>query len=409
MTRRNILIVHQNFPGQFPHVTQALLARGDKVAAIGSKTAKGVPGVDVRRWGLVRGTTPGIFEHAVRAEADLLRGAAAAAAAEALRRDGFVPDLILGHPGWGETLHLKEVFPDARMILLGEMFYRSTGSEVDFDPEFNVENRFAQRLDVNGRNVGGALSYVLADAIVCPTPFQASTFPPSLRARIRTHHEGIDVATAARRPDAVLKLPGGPSFRAGDPVITFINRTMEPVRGFHIFMRALAKLQASNPDVQAVVIGREAERGYGIAAPGGKTWKQALIDELGPALDLDRVHFLGTVPHDIMLQALWVSAAHVYLTYPFVVSWSLLEAMAAGCAIIASDTPPVRDAITDGVEGRLVDFFDTDALAATMGAAITDPSRFAPMREAAVARVRRDYDRATVGVPGWLEIIDSVP
>lgn len=407
MAKRNILFVHQNFPGQFPHIARALLARGDRVAAIGSHTAKGMPGVDLRRWGLSRGTTPGIFEHAVRAEADLIRGAAAASAAMALKRDGFVPDVIVGHPGWGETLHLKEVFPGAKVIVFGEMFYRASGSEVDFDPEFQVADRFKQMLEVNALNATQALGYTLADAIVCPTPFQASTFPPSLRDRITVHHEGIDIARATPKAGATLRLPGGPSFDGSVPLVTYVSRTLEPIRGFHIFMRSLPRLLATQPEAQVVVIGKEAEAGYGAAAPDGQTWKAVLLDELGGRLDLDRVHFLGTVPHEVMMDALSVSAAHVYLTYPFVLSWSLLEAMACGCAIVASNTAPVRDAITDGVEGRLVDFFDAEALADTIAEVIENSTAMAPMRIAAMQRVRRDYNRASVGVPGWLELLDA--
>ena len=407
--RRSILLVHQNFPGQFPHIARALLARGDRVAAIGSASARGMPGVDVRRWRNAKSTTPGLFPHAVRAEADLIRAAAAADAAVALRRDGFMPDVIVGNPGWGETLHLKEVWPHAKLILLGEYYYVARGGDVDFDAEFTTpDHGVADAVALNARNATQAFAYVLADRIVCPTPFQASTFPASLRERITVHHEGIDIAAASRRPAARMVLPDGKVLVAGDPVVTFISRTLEPLRGFHIFMRALPALLAGRPDAHVAVIGDDAERGYGAAAPAGSTWKSAMLDEVGGAIDPARVHFLGRVPHATMVAALSLSAAHVYLTYPFVLSWSLIEAMACGCLIVASDTAPVRDVIVPDENGLLVDFFDVDGLSARLLQAVGDPPSFLRLRDGARATAVRRYDADTVGIPGWLALIDEV-
>ncbi|WP_419825249.1 glycosyltransferase [Sphingomonas sp.] len=407
--RRSVLLVHQNFPGQFPHIARALLARGDRVAAIGSASARGMPGVDLRRWSNAKSTTPGLFPHAVRAEADLIRAAAAADTAVGLRRDGFMPDVIIGNPGWGETLHLKEVWPEAKLILLGEYYYVARGGDLGFDPEFTAPDfGVADAVALNARNATQAFAYVLADRIVCPTPFQASTFPASLRERITVHHEGIDIAAASRRPAARMVLPDGKVLVAGDPVVTFISRTLEPLRGFHIFMRALPALLAERPDAHVVVIGTDAEQGYGAAAPGGSTWKDAMLRELGGRIDLARVHFLGRVPHATMVAALSLSAAHVYLTYPFVLSWSLIEAMACGCLIVGSDTAPVRDAIVPGENGLLVDFFDVAGLSVRLVEAVSHPASFMQLREGARATVVRRYDASAVGIPGWLSLIDDV-
>lgn len=402
----NVLVVHQNFPGQFPHVVTALLARGDKVAAIGGPTAKGRPGVDLRRWNNRRGTTPDIFPAAVRAEADLIRADAAAGAALQLRRDGFNPDVIVGHPGWGETLHLRTVWPDARLIVLGEYFYRPAGGDIDFDPEFGMPD-FDERKRAGAKAATQAFAYVQADRIICPTPFQASTFPEALRARIGIVHEGVDLSNARRRADAALALPGGRVVDAGTPVITFINRVLEPLRGFHVFMRALPAFLDAVPDGEAVIIGEDKPAGYGRPSPEGKGWKAALLDELGGRLDLSRVHFMGRVPHTTMIDALSIGAAHVYYTYPFVLSWSLIEAMACECLILGSDTGPVRDAITDGAEGRLLPFFDVAALSDAMIAAAEDKARPSPMgiraREKAIAL----FDQHK-GVARWLAEIDRL-
>lgn len=403
----NILIVHQNFPGQFLHIADALLGRGDKVAAIGGKTGRARPGIDFRRWNNERGSTKGIFDPATRAEADLIRAGAAAGVALQLQRDGFTPDVIIGHPGWGETLFLKEVWPNARIILFGEMLYRSHGGDLNFDPEFGPED-VSRDVRAHAKNATQILAFAYCDRIVCPTPFQASSFPPVLQPIIRVLHEGVDIAHAERRPGARLVLPDGRGTLDGStPVITFVNRVFEPLRGFHVVMRALPAFLDACPEAQVVMIGNTAPNGYGGTSPNGKDWKSWMLAELGDRIATDRVHFTGKVTHDVLIDAFSISWAHLYYTYPFVLSWSLVEAMAAECLIIASDTAPVRDAITDGVEGVLLPFFDVPALSKALIGAVREPDRFAVMRKAARVRALAEYDRAH-GTAGWLGIVDEM-
>jgi len=406
LASRNILFVHQNFPGQFPHIAEALRARGDKIAAIGSGTAKGVPGIDVRKWTNSRSSTPGIVPSATKAEADLIRAEAAAYAAMALKGSGFTPDLIIGHPGWGETLFLKEIFPNARLILLGELYYRTKGADTNFDPEFDRDT-FATTMNTVAKNATGSLAYADADRIIVPTAFQASTFPTSFDPVIRVLHEGVDLDRAKRKPGARVKLPDGRTFDGSRPVVTFINRSFERVRGFHIFMRALPRLLAEVPDAEIILIGQEKNNTYSGDAPDGRLWKDYMLAEVGERLPLDRVHFLGRVAHSEMINALSISWAHVYYTYPFVLSWSLIEAMGCECLIIGSDTAPVRDAITDGTTGILNDFFDVDALSATMIRACREPNEFNDVRKAAREAALVQFDLKTVGLPGWLTEIDA--
>jgi glycosyltransferase involved in cell wall biosynthesis len=402
----NILIVHQNFPGQFPHIADALIKRGDRVAAIGCKTAKGRPGVDLRRWHTERGTTPGIFPLAVRAEADLIRARAAAEAALQLRRDGFTPDVIIGHPGWGETLFLREVWPTAPMVLFGELMYRSRGSDINFDPEFSTPS-FDGDVRAHAKNATQAMAYAWADRIICPTQFQAGSFAPAFRSRIRVIHEGVDLDHASRRARAMFVLPNGRLIDGTRPVITYVGRSLEALRGFHIFMRAIPAFLDACPDVDVLVIGHEKRSGYGPAAPGDQSWREWLAKEAGGEPDVNRVHFLGPVTHKRLIDAFSLSWAHVYYTYPFVLSWSLVEAMACECLILASDTPPLHDAITDGVEGRLLPFFDSSALSAALIEAVRERDRFGAMRSAAKRRAHADFDRNR-GTAGWLSTIDEL-
>lgn len=404
---KRILFVHQNFPGQFPHIADACVKAGYKVAAIGGQTAKGRPGIDVRRWSLNRGTTPGLFDPATRAEADLMRAYAAAEAAVKLKADGFVPDLIIGHPGWGETLQLSEIFPGVPQILFGEFYYQSHGADVGFDPEFE-RNSLQADMRVHAKNMGLALAYATAERIICPTPFQASGLPAVFQPRVRTFHEGVDMDRSMKKANARLRVTGGRFLDGSRPVITFINRNFERLRGFHIFMRALPELQRNCPDADVVIIGSDGSGGYGGQLEGGQTWKTRMLAELGDTIDLSRVHFVGKLDHADMIAALSLSWGHVYYTYPFILSWSVVEAMACECLIIGSDTPPVRDAITDGVNGVLNDFFDVPALSRAMIDACQRPRDFDPMRQQARATALALYDRHTVGVPRWMEAISEI-
>ncbi len=406
MPNRRILIVHQNFPGQFERLARALIARGDLVVAIGGPTARVLDDVPIAKWELDRGSTPNIFPQAVRAEADLVRGTAAAKAAQMLQQRGFVPDLIIAHPQWGETLHLRSIYPDAPQILFGELYYAARGLDSDFDHEFDRPD-INDALRIHAKNATQALDYTTGTRIVSPTRFQADTFPAIFQPMIEVIHEGIDTEAAKRRP-AILELPDGRTLDGSTPVITFINRRFERVRGFHIFMRALPDFLAACPEARVVLIGEEQGVSYTNPLPGGVQWKDHMLRELAGRIDLDRVHFLGRVEHEHMVDALSISWAHVYYTYPFALSWSLIEAMSCECLIIGSNTAPVREAVENGVTGILNDFFDVPALSAAMIRAVREPRTFDRMRKAARKTAISRYDSRTVGLPAWFRLIDEV-
>ncbi|MEO6376769.1 MAG: glycosyltransferase [Caulobacteraceae bacterium] len=403
----NILFVHNGAPGRFAFLAKALLARGDRCALINPPEGTDLAGIVTHQWRSERGSTPDLFPPATKAEADLLRAHAAAKAAQQVRDEGFTPDIIVGHSGWGEMALLREVFPNARQIQLAEYYYRPRGSDVDFDPEL-ANLTFENAVMVSTKNAVLAMSLADADRIVAPTPFQAGMLPPAFAARARVIHEGVDTAAACARPDVRLQLPSGVILDRSSPVVTFINRNFEPLRGFHTFMRALPDLLAGAPDAHVLIIGADSPQIYGSQPPSGGSWKQAMLSELDGQIDFGRVHFVGQLAYEQLIATLSISAAHVYLTYPFVLSWSLLDAMACECLLVASDTAPVRDLITHGETGLLVDFFDHKALAATLVEACRNPDAYTLLRHAARAKAVAEYDRATVCRPAWLALIDEV-
>lgn len=402
-----ILFVHNNFPGQFAFLVEAAQRRGHVCAAIASKTGRALGSVPLVAYRLERGTTPGLFGPATRAEADLIRAGAVAKAAQEMAEAGFVPDLVIGHAGWGETIFLRQVFPRACQILYGEFYYHPFGADTGFDPEFPKPTP-EEAMRIHAKNATGLLAYADADAVVSPTRFQAGLFPAGVRSRMRVIHEGVECGRIAPAPPRPVLLRDGTRLVPGTPVVTFVNRRFEPLRGFHTFMRALPGLLARVPDARIVLIGADQGGGYGIAAGEG-TWKARLLAELGERLDRTRLHFTGTLPNEEMHAILRVSAAHVYLTYPFVLSWSLLEAMALGCLVVGSRTAPVEEVVEHDRNGLLVDMLDPGALAATLADILARPSAaFDRLRSAARETIVARFDRRTICEPAWLDLIDEV-
>jgi glycosyltransferase involved in cell wall biosynthesis len=402
----NVLFVHNGAPGRFAFLAAALRERGWAGALINGPTGTDLEGMASIRW-RPSGPQQGSPRKLVRqAESQLVAGAGGAQAAMELRRNGFRPDVIIGHPSWGEMLFLKEVFPDTPQIQIGELYYQTRGGSFNFDPEFPAPSLEAAIIHQAG-NAAFALSCAQATRIVAPTPFQASTYPDVFQPLVRVVHEGVDTKVARPFPHTRLTLQDGTVLDGSMPVVTFINRRFEPARGFHIFMRALPRFLSAVPDAHVLIVGSDDQDTYGRPPPEG-SWKQRLLAEVGDRLDPARVHWVGTLPYEQLLRVFAASWAHVYLTYPFVLSWSLLDAMACGCVIIGSDTAPVRDVVRHEENGLLVPFFDTDALAARLAEACRKPERFRRLRENARATAVAEYDRATVCLPKWLGVIDEV-
>lgn len=407
-----VLLIHQNFPGQYKHLGPALAARGDQVVALTPNVKEpGVwNGVRVLPYRFHRRSSENVHPWVGDLETKVIRAEACFDAAVALRARGFVPDVILAHHGWGEPMFLKDVWPNARMGLYCELFHSAAYPFMHFDPEFPSPTPDKEALRIRIRNLNNWLHEEIMDGGISPTSFQAETFPATMRDRIEVIHDGIETGTVRPNPKAVLKIDSARTLTREDEVITFVNRNLEPYRGYHVFMRALPELLKRRPEAHVVLLGGD-DTSYGERPPRGRTWKQIFIDEVRgriPTRDWNRVHFLGRVPYDRFLSLIQVSRAHVYLTYPFVLSWSLLEAMSAGAAIVASNTAPVREVLTEGETGTLVDFFDRETLVERICTLLDDPAVRDKLGRNARAFTEKHYDLSTCCLPRQLEWVDRL-
>ena len=401
-----ILFVHQNFPGQFKHLAPALAQAGHRVLAMTMREApdRFWNGVELVPYGASRSSTPGIHPWVVDWETKVIRGEACFRAALQLKAGGFMPDAIVAHPGWGESLFLKDVWPQARLGMYSEFFYHRHGADVDFDPEFLVSDE-GEVCRIQLKNLNNLAHFSVADAGLSPTHWQASTFPEPFRSRITVVHDGIDTQVIRPDPQATLTLNGRLRLDRGSEIITFVNRNLEPLRGYHIFMRALPELLRRRPRARVLLVGGN-DVSYGRRPESGGSWTEVYAAEVRPRIsdaDWSRVHFLGHVAYEHFTTLLQLSKVHVYLTYPFVLSWSLLEAMSVGCAIVASDTRPVQEAIRHGDTGRLVDFFDAAGLANEVCDLLADPGERERLGARARAFAQEHYDLHAVCLPRQMQ------
>lgn len=360
-------------------------------------------GVILRGYKTPRAPTSGVHHYVKTLEENVLRGQAALRECMEMRKAGFVPDLIVVHAGWGDALYLREAFPRAKIIGYCEFYYHGRGVDVGFDPEFPAS--LDNRCEVETKNATQLLSWANFDKGWSPTAWQASLFPESYRARIEVVHEGVDTQRACPDPAAVYTLPNGRILSGSDEVLTIVNRNMEPYRGFHVFMRTLPEIQKRRPKAVTIIIGSDDDVAYGNKPKNGKTWREVILDEVGDRLDMSRVHFVGTLGFDDYLSVLRVSSAHVYMTYPYILSWSVIEAMAAQCLVVGSNTPSVAEVIRHGENGCLFDFFDRDALADQVEAALAQPGEFKAVRHNARRTALEQFDLASVCLPKQVDLL----
>lgn len=379
----NILFLHPNMPGQYKHLARAFGAEGGhRIYFVTKHQSAQIPGVTRVTYAMKKPEQPPVpHRYLTTATHAVLQGQQVWRVCHALReKERFIPDIIICHPGWGDALFLKELFPTARILSFFEFYYRATGADVGFG-EPVTDDDFAR---VRLKNVTNLLSLEQADWGISPTRWQWSLHPREFQPKISVLHDGVDVDTC--RPDAAATytLPGGLTFRAGDEVVTYVARNFEPYRGFPTFMKAAARLLRSRPNLHIIAVGAD-EVSYGRKAPQGKTYRELWLEQVD--IPRERLHFVGRVEYADLIRLFQVSAAHLYLTFPFVLSWSMLEAMATGVALVASDTKPVCEVVTHGVNGLLADFFSDEEVAARVNQLLDDPTRNASLRAAARATV----------------------
>lgn len=415
----NILFIHQNFPGQFKFLAPALANLGHHVFAMCLHRAdfKISPGIELVTYRLPRGTTPNIHPWVGDFETKTIRAEACFKAALKLKATGFQPDVVIAHPGWGESLFVKEVWPKTKLGIYCEFFYQQQGADVGFDPEFPViDEGDACRLKL--KNVNSLLHFEIADAGLSPTKWQASTYPERFRNKISIIHDGID--TNQLKPDSSVKLTitssTGRKFTLdrNDEVITFVNRNLEPYRGYHTFIRALPALLNQRKTAHVIIVGGEGVS-YGTKPDerlhGTKTWSEIFVSEVRsqiPDVDWNRVHFLGSVQYHHFISLLQLSTVHVYLTYPFVLSWSLLEAMSVGCAIVASNTEPLKEVIEQDRTGILVDFFDPKKLASEVCKLLDSPEDRKRLGINAREFAHQNFDLQTICLPAQIAWVNTL-
>jgi len=401
------LFIHQNFPGQYRHVIRMLADRpGNTVYFISQPNQNAMPGIHKIHYTVHQ--QKALNCHPLTADIDrsIRSGSAVAEVCRMLKSQGVHPDLIVGHCGWGETLFIKDVFPDAPLMAYFEFYYQQNGADLNFDPEFS--SVFSSVSRIRTRNAINLMAFESADWGHTPTRWQHSLHPSDMRKHITVVHEGVDTDVVKPNPQAQLTLPGkGLTLTRRDEVITYVARNLEPYRGFHTFMRALPEIQKRRPQAQIVIIGGDGVS-YGARAAPRSTYREFMLEEVGKQLNLDRVHFLGQVSYDTYLSALQISSAHIYLTYPFVLSWSCIEALAAGCLVIGSKTAPVEEVIKNGVNGLLVDFFDPRAVAVQIERVIKHKDQMQKLRDAARKTAIAGFDLKRKALPQWSALLKDL-
>ncbi len=401
------LFIHQNFPGQYRHIVRHLAAqRGNEVYFLTQPNDNAMAGVHKITYPKDARARINCHAYAADVERAIHTGASVADTCRELRERGLRPDLIVGHSGWGETLFVKDVFPDVPVLANFEFYYHPRGVDADFDPEF--VSVFNEPSRLRARNATNLLAFQSADWGHSATHWQRSLYPAEMQSRISVLHEGVDTDVVRPNAGASFRLPGSRRvLTRRDEVVTYVARNLEPYRGFHVFMRSLPQLLRRRRRAHVVIVGDDGVS-YGAPPPPASSFRAQLMAELAGKLDPDRVHFLGLLDYHAYLNLLQVSSAHVYLTYPFVLSWSFIEALAAGCLVIGSATAPVLEVLRDGVNGMTVDFFSPTKLANRIEAALEQRRELGSLREAARATALRQFDLNGVLLPQWLQLFEEL-
>jgi glycosyltransferase involved in cell wall biosynthesis len=413
--KKQILFIHQNFPGQYRYLAKYYAELNDwDVYAVGEKACvqrqlHSIP----KNITLLGYVIPKALPKQVSPRVESMAGYVARAdVLESLllrqKAEGLDPDIILAHPGWGEGLYLKEIFPRARLVYFFEFYFSTTQYNINFDPDF--PSTLNQQISYRMSNTATLVSLDVADVGISPTQWQFSTHPKAFQSKIKVIHDGVDTSIVKpRQPvDIVFShLPAGEiTLSPDDEIITYSVRNLEPSRGFHRYMRALPDLQKARPKARFIIIGGD-EKSYSGAHASGKSWREVMLEEVGGRLDMGRVVFLGKIPYERLLDLFSMTALHIYMTTPFVLSWSLMEAMACEAPVLASSTEPVIEVIEDGENGFLFDYFSQKELIEKVSLLMENPELRKNVSKKARQTVVERYDLHTVCLPQHIALIDE--
>ncbi|MEM9482998.1 MAG: glycosyltransferase family 4 protein [Cyanobacteria bacterium P01_F01_bin.116] len=393
----NILFLHQNFPAQFRHLAKALAKDSNNTVVFGTTRKNGsIAGVNKVIYQPARKPHPDVHYYVRPLESAVLEGQAVYRVASQLKEKlKFEPDIVYAHSGWGPGLFMKDLFPNSQYLCFFEWFYHAYGSDADFDPAFPCNEEVAAKLRI--RNAAILIDLYSCDRGLTPTHWQQQQFPTEYHNKLTVCHDGIDIDFFCPKTDAKLVIePPEPiacesplDLSEVDEIVTYVARGMEPYRGFPQFMEVVVKLQKHRPHCHAVIVGED-RVAYGSPRKDGKTYREHMLETLD--LDMSRIHFTGYLSYNQYLSVLQASSVHVYLTYPFVLSWSMLEALSTGCLVVASKTQPVEEVIQDGVNGILVDFFDIEAIAEKINYVLDNPEQMQTIRRQARQTIVDNYN-----------------
>ncbi len=413
-----VLCMHQNFPGQYRSLAPELNKLGMyNIRSLSIKEEGAITGIPHYSYNIIKGSNPSTHNLAQEFETKMIRAEAAALKCIEFKKAGYTPDIILGHPGWGETLLVKDVWPNVKLLTFFEFYYNSANSDIDFDNTLDEEHMptggFPLVSKLTARNHTGLMALSQSDAIVSPTIFQADTAPLIFRDKINVIHDGVDTNLLKKSDNASIEVTkdGDPSNKIKltqkDKILTFVNRNLEPYRGYHILMRALPEILDKHPDTHVLIVGGDGTS-YGAEAPKGTTHKDIYFNKVKESLKGSNVRFVGRVPYNTLISMLSVTTAHIYLTYPFVLSWSMLEAMSLESLIIGSKTGPVEELIEHKKNGLLVDFLDHKQLAKTAIEVLDNPNDYNVLRKNARNTIVENYDLHSICLPKHLQLIKSL-
>jgi glycosyltransferase involved in cell wall biosynthesis len=400
-----ILFLHPNFPAQFRHLATVFGQNKQNTVVYATNRREGqITGVNKVIYEKSRTARPETHHYVRPLENAVLEAQAVYRITQQLKDRGFYPDIVYGHSGWGPTLFMKDIFPKATLLCYFEWYYNAYGSDASFDPSDPINADDEARIRI--KNAPILLDLVSCDRGLSPTQWQRSQFPQEFQSKIKVHHDGIDTDYFRPLPNAKLFLPRiNLDLSQAEEIVTYVARGMEPYRGFPQLIETIYLLQKKRPECHFVIVGKD-RVAYGKNLTNGKTYKEVMLEKF--PLDLSRVHFTDLLPYDEYLQVLQASSVHIYLTRPFVLSWSMLEALSTGCAIVASDTAPVTEVIEDNVNGLLVDFFKPEQISDRVIEALDNPLKMATIRQKARETMLESYDLAKL-LPQHLQWVkDSV-